>query len=81
MIVRTASGSIYEFDQAKKQVRRIEGVHNPTPRQGKDGEWKAYASLHKVEGCLLITWNLEDTSIPATITSPIISEHQDNPEN
>ena len=41
----TQSGSVYEADLGEMKIRRLNGVKDPTPRQGKDGEWKAYKSL------------------------------------
>jgi hypothetical protein len=44
----TRSGSVYQVDTANQKVRRLEGEADPTPRQGKDGEWKSYEWI----GCL-----------------------------
>lgn len=41
--------SSYEVDVANKRVRRLCGVNDPTPSQGKDGEWRAYESCHNIE--------------------------------
>lgn len=38
----TRSGSTYEVDSAAKKIRRLNGKKDPTPRQGKDGEWREY---------------------------------------
>ncbi len=40
----TLSGSLYEVDDEASKVRRLIGVSDPTPRQGKDGEWKAFTT-------------------------------------
>ena len=42
MKFETESGSLYEVDEEANKVRRLIGVKDPTPRQGKDGEWKSY---------------------------------------
>jgi len=54
----TQSGSIYEVDTEGKKIRRLEGKKNPTPRQGKDGEWRGYLNDLKVEvgESVLISW-------------------------
>jgi len=38
----TISGSLYEVDTENKKIRRLNGKKDPTPRQGKDGEWRGY---------------------------------------
>lgn len=38
----TMSGSVYEVDTEAKKIRRLNGKKDPTPRQGKDGEWRGY---------------------------------------
>ncbi len=40
--------SIYEIDEANSSVRRLEGVKDPTPRQGPDGEWKTFVGMMQV---------------------------------
>ena len=80
----TMSGSIYEVDVSKKQIRRLIGIDNPTPRQGKDGEWKEYFAIDDIEigKPVLIFWNPKTTpllegnpfsiSAPSTLTSNVI---------
>ena len=66
--------SLYDVDLEKKQIRRLTGVRDPTPRQGRDGEWKTYVSISNiaVKECALIVWNiLEDGTKQATLTSTI----------
>ena len=46
MIIYTESRSIYQVDTTQKRLRRLQGAINPTPRIGKDGEWKSYSSLY-----------------------------------
>lgn len=78
----TASGSVYEVDQEKKQVRRLNGVNDPTPRQGQDGEWRIYKSITPIAVgyVVIIVWDRATTpllegspedAIPTTMTSPI----------
>lgn len=42
----TISGSLYEVDTKAKKVRRLNGKADPTPRMGKDGEWRSYREIH-----------------------------------
>lgn len=42
----TVSGSMYEVDLQEKKCRRLIGMSDPTPRQGKDGDWKVFQSIH-----------------------------------
>lgn len=76
MIATTQSGSVYEIDIEKKQIRRLSGQADPTPRQGKDGEWKEYAVLLgrvEVGAPIIITWEIEDQIFRTTITSKVVS--------
>jgi hypothetical protein len=41
----TKSGSVYEINTDSKKIRRLKGTEDPTPRQGKDGEWRPYADI------------------------------------
>lgn len=41
----TASGSVYEVNTDSKQIRRLNGDKDPTPRQGPDGQWRAYEEI------------------------------------
>lgn len=54
----TVSGSLYEVDQENKKIRRLNGNADPTPRQGKDGEWRGYLNdLHiEVGQSVVIAW-------------------------
>jgi hypothetical protein len=79
MIFFTLSGSAYELDRSKNQIRRLEGTEDPTPRQGPDGEWKAfeYCSEVQVDHSVLIRWE----GVCSTITSQvklIVPEQQPN---
>ena len=84
MKFQTASGSTYEVDMEKKQIRRLNGKLDPRPRQGKDGEWKSYASIVNLQvgSAAVIFWNPETTPLlegspkeafPSTVTSKVVS--------
>lgn len=86
----TESKSVYEVDLANKRMRRLSGEKDPTPRSGKDGEWKAFEYIfpEKVEvgKSVIFGWDpettppLKDSEVgsPITITSPVISVVEDN---
>lgn len=63
MLFITETGSTYEVDQADKRIRRLSGVDNPTPRVGKDGEWRSYESITGLEvgSQAIILWSPQDT--------------------
>lgn len=48
MFIRTKN-SVYELDEAAKQVRRLNGLNDPTPCFGADGQWRPYADAYNVE--------------------------------
>ena len=79
MILRTESGSIYEVDRKNKRVRRMTGEKNPTPKMGKDGEWKAYADLQpnppEVGLPLLIVWETPTTSEVSSAVAAMVEIH------
>jgi hypothetical protein len=77
----TKSGSTYEVNETDKQVRRLNGENDPTPRQGKDGEWKPYDTILsgiEIGRSVMIVWTSDiqpppvEGSLPTTITSPVI---------
>lgn len=75
--VITESGSNYEIDLENSQIRRIEGTHEPTPRQGPDGIWKKYDTLGSIEvgKPLLIVWAVVNGTVAqSTITSPVTAK-------
>lgn len=69
MYFLTETGSVYEIDEVGRRIRRLSGVKDPTPRQGKDGEWKSYFSTAMVGKNFLIVWN---DGGEGTMTSPIV---------
>lgn len=87
----TASGSVYEVNTDSKQIRRLNGVKDPTPRQGPDGQWRTYKDLLLAKGeSALIVWG-DDTellseskeilkeggfAIPTTMTSTVMEIEQ-----
>jgi hypothetical protein len=72
----TFSGSVYEVNTDSKQIRRLNGVKDPTPRQGPDGQWRAYRELVpdpvKVGLGVVIVWG-EETALMAE-TQEIVKE-------
>lgn len=54
----TVTGSVYEVDTEGKKIRRLQGKKDPTPRQGKDGEWRGYLNdlEVKVGASVWIQW-------------------------
>lgn len=90
----TVSGSMYEVDLEEKKCRRLVGIKDPMPRQGKDGEWKSFEKILPdvpVKGSpVVFIWNpddtprLDDTSeeyayVPTTMTSFVVEVIQDEP--
>ncbi len=82
MIFETQSGSVYELDTEASRIRRLSGLNDPQPRQGKDGEWRTYVAVSDVRvGCeLLIAWDPKTTPLlsgspefatPTTLTSRV----------
>jgi hypothetical protein len=74
IIVHTISGSIYEFDHGLRRVRRLSGQEDPTPRQGKDGEWKSYNEvLLQWNGSLIVVWGYDEKAniTKTTMLSPL----------
>ena len=62
----TQSGSVYEINTDSKKIRRLKGTEDPTPRQGKDGEWRSYADIFpnpiQVGRGVVIAWG-DDTPL------------------
>jgi len=78
----TNSGSVYEVNTDSKQIRRLTGINDPQPRQGKDGEFKSYQELYlKLNEAAVIFWDPKTTSplnpnrpgVPTTVTSIVKS--------
>lgn len=61
---------MYEVNTDSKQVRRLNGVKDPTPRQGKDGEWRSYSEIMpspiKVGTAVVILWGSKTELLPET---------------
>ncbi|HEY5268158.1 MAG TPA: hypothetical protein VII94_03410 [Candidatus Saccharimonadales bacterium] len=68
MRVTTQSGSVYEVDTTKKQIRRLNGVGDPSPRMGKDGQWRPYREVYgnEVGKSLTIIWGMDTELLPET---------------
>jgi len=73
MIFQTISGSTYELDLEGKKIRRMEGIIDPTPRQGVDGEWRTFETCSEVVvgQVVLIVWK----GIKSTVTSNVAMIH------
>ncbi len=86
-VVTTVSGSVYEVDEADKNVRRLNGIKDPTPRLGQDGDWRAYDSIHgpEIDKSMVIVWGLDvpllpgnSNCVPITYTSFVVSIEEVN---
>lgn len=74
MIFITESGSEYEVNHETKCIRRVSGTHDPTPLQGKDGEWRSYnRAFIELEERALIMWG----GGKGTITTKVVSILED----
>ena len=64
----TASGSVYEVNTDSKKIRRLNGQEDPTPRTGKDGQWRGYKEIIpdpiKIGSGVAILWDA-DTALLA----------------
>lgn len=72
--ISTRSGSRYELDLVGGRIRRLAGTHDPTPRQGPDGEWRCYESVSDVAvgQPLVVVWRTGDDGVAeCTITSAV----------
>lgn len=87
MFFKTETGSTYEVDLKEKKIRRVLGIDDPTPRQGKDGEWKTFKSLLIEKGePAYIMWDPKTTPLleesvggyPATVTSIVVDIIEDS---
>lgn len=56
-LVRTLN-SLYEIDKENNQIRRLNGINNPTPRQGNDGEYRKYDCIADmlVGNSMVVIW-------------------------
>lgn len=89
----TESKSVYEVDLANKRMRRLSGEKDPTPRSGKDGEWKVFEYIFpeklEIGKNVIFGWDPKTTPLlknsdvgsPVTITSQIISVFEDDQIN
>ena len=70
----TESGSRYELEADTRRIRRVEGTHAPTSRQGRDGEWKPFTSVStpQVGEALVVVWRIREGGVAeCLITSPV----------
>jgi len=85
MIFHTETGSAYEVDFEKSQIRRLGGEKLPTPRMGKEGEWRQFVKLSPatpvVGQSVIIVWDPANVSpidpdcnvyLPMTTTSRVL---------
>lgn len=72
VIIKTTF-SVYEVDRENCRIRRLTSDHEPTPRQGQDGEWRGYEDLRFMNDGMFIIWNHTYSGIAqGTLTSPIV---------
>lgn len=79
--VHTATGSVYEFDEVNKRVRRIGKEHPDQTRAA--GEWRPYeeVSVLVLGKEMAIVWpstvtlleGSPEDALPSTVTSPVVS--------
>ncbi len=72
----TETGSRYELDAVCRQIRRLSGRHEPTPRQGKDGTWRRFEHVTTpvVPGETVDTvWRIVDGIAEMTFTSRVVA--------
>lgn len=64
----TVSGSVYEVNTDSKQIRRLNGVKDPSPRLGADGQWRGYSEITpiKVGSSVAIVWSGETALMAET---------------
>ena len=69
----TTYNSTYEIDPEQARIRRLEGLNQPTPRQGADGDWKRYEAISAVTIglCVTIIWRFVDGVGQGTRTGPV----------
>ena len=73
MIFRTQN-STYEIDTEGKRIRRLYGANDPEPRQGQDGEWKAYEEVTDIEPGIpvIVVWRRDGLLARSTILSRVV---------
>lgn len=64
MIFHTLSQSIYEVNLESNQIRRLDGINPPEPKQGNDGEWKSFWAISpiKLNHPVVIAWTSEEVN-------------------
>lgn len=71
----TESGSLYEVDWERSEIRRLSGTCPPTSRQGPDGTFKKFVQLMPdpivVGSRVLIIWEWQECVARATSTSEV----------
>jgi hypothetical protein len=71
----TTRNSVYEINEVDHMIRRMNGVNDPTPRQGADGEWQKYSTIAPLLDGLMIVWGINaDGSAASTWTSAVVTD-------
>jgi hypothetical protein len=70
----TTENSAYEVNLVNKEIRRLKGSSDPTPRQGEDGVWKKYEDISKVRPGepVIIIWPPDKGLAKTTVTSAVV---------
>ena len=61
-------------------VRRLSGRNDPTPRQGKDGEWRDFRTMTPVEvgSRVLFVWETVEDVAKSTVTGVVMRVEEEN---
>lgn len=64
------NNSVYEVDEGRRMIRRVEGVNPPTAKFTPDGEWRAYDSIGNwFPGRKVVLWpDGSATTLSATVS-------------
>ncbi len=72
MVFVTASGSTYEINHETKQIRRLKGKEDPTPRQGQDGVWKDFSEVYGMTPAWHPMMGVEGLSQDIILNNPVL---------
>lgn len=65
--------SLYTVDVSRRQIRRIVGINQPTPRQGHD--WRTYVALvswpPQIGRPVLVVYGTDGSKLEGTLTSVV----------
>lgn len=78
-IIARTRNSVYEVDLEGRRVRRLTGDIDPTPEQGRDGEWRRaeVISTPEVGEKIVIVWSAEVSRDDAHAHTSVTSTVQD----